>query len=353
MDVAGMQNARLGVVYLWQGTEVKASTIEAVIGTIARKTGTYLGVIDAPPTEAAETPDLWTRIKGWAEDFVAKVWAKVKEVFGDIAELGGHIKKVAVYLAKEVFKEAAPIIGSAVGLVEGLWKATVAFCEKLGNWIKGYGVRLVHGHPQTLVRGIDRALNRALLEGLYETAKSSLLLGLNIAGAGAAVAASIIEKVADVIEKVTKMIWRFAERCIIRAFSADAKEFWNARGESCAIHLDSMRFDNWLKGATNKVPVIAAVTLGTGIAGDKMRFLQMYTGHGDVISQSEFDAGVAYLDQMKRTGSRVMERSDLEFESKDAMISGLLKLAKSHDEVKAKTSFWRRLFRTTDKIVRA
>jgi hypothetical protein len=345
-----MQNARLGVIYLWQGTEVQASTIESIIAAIGRKAGTTLGLLEAEPAVESSQASLWEKIKGWAQEFVEKVWAKIKEVFGNVGVLGGHLKKIALFLAKKVFASAAPIIGSVTGLVEGLWKTTVAFCEKLGNWIASKGVNLVKGHPETLIKGIESGLNRALLEGLYETAKSSLLLGLNIASYGAA---SIIETVAGLIETVTKMIWRFAERCAIRLFCSEAKGFWNARSESNSIHFDSMKFDNWLRGMTNKVPVVAAVTLGTGIAGDKMRFLQMYTGEGMVISQSQFDNGVKYLDQMKRTGSRVMERSELEFESDDPTIAGLLKLAKSHDEVKAKTSFWRKLFRTTDKIMRA
>lgn len=346
MDVTGMQNARLGVVYLWQGTQVKSSTVEEVISTVARAVGTRLGILEAESSEAG----LWSKIKSWAEEFVVKVWAKIKEVFGDIGVIGGHIKKIALFLAKQVFKKAAPIIGSVAGLVQGLWKTTVAFCEKLSNWIAKHGVNLVKGHPETLVKGIERGLNRALLEGLYETAKSSLLLGLNIASSGAA---SIIDKVAGIIEMATKMIWQFAERCIIRGFCAEAKNYWTGRSESNAIHLDSMKFDNWLKSTTNKVPVVAAVTLGSGIAGDKMRFLQMYTGEGLVVTQSQFDNGVRYLDQMKRTGSRVLERTGLEFQSDDPTIAGLLKLARSHDEVKAKTCFWRRQFRTSDKIMRA
>ena len=365
MDVAGMQNARLGAIYLWQGTTMKSPLAKAVIGGALGSAGALAGLKDVNIPLPDQSTDVlatgwdvaldteqgrvWATIKAWATEFVKEVWKKIKEVFGEIGELLGHLKSIALFVAQQVFTKAAPVIGSAAGLAQGLWKTTVAFCEKLGNWLAKRHVKLVHGHPKTLVNGIERGLTRALLEGLYETAKSSLLLGLNIASLGAA---SIIDAIAAVIEAVTKIIWRIAEAKIVRQFCAQAKVFWTGRSETNAIHLDSMKFDNWLKGATNKVPLIAAVTLGTGIAGDKMRFLQMYTGRGATISQSQFDSGVKYLDQMKRSGARLMERSDIEFDSDDGMIKGLLKLAESHDKVAAKPSFWKRLFRQTDKFMR-
>lgn len=368
MDIQGMQNARLGTIYLWQGTFVKlplASCISDVLGGVSG--GLDLGEVKwfgAPPgsvdmatfalTSRPTTDNgLWEAIKEWAHNFVLKVWGKVKEVFGNIEELSGYLAKIALFVTKKVFAKAAPIIGSAVGLVRGLWISVVAFCEKLSNWIKGKGVRLVQGHPETLVKGIESGLTRSLLEGLYETAKSSLLLGLNIAGSGAA---SIIDAVAGIIESATKLIWRIAEYLILKKFSREAKTYWTAKSESNSIHLDSMKFNKWLKGYTNKVPLIAAVTLGSGLAGDKMRFLQMYTGEGMVISQNQFDAGVSYLDQMKRTGSRLMERGGLEFDSDDRVIAGCLKLAKQHDIVhtksKGKRGFFKRLFRIADKVIR-
>lgn len=367
MDVAGMQNARLGAIYLWQGTKHKSPLAETVLGGMLSSAGALAGIkdINIPvPDQAVDLVSmgiqsgrdtgpqggLWATIKAWAEDFVQKVWEKIKETLGDVAEIGGHIKKIALFVTQQVFQKAAPLIGGAVGLVQGLWKTTVAFVEKLGNWIAKKSVSLNFGHPKTLVKGIEHGITRALLEGLYETARSALSIGLNAASLGGAV---IVDAVAAVIEAATKIIWRFAESRIISKFCEQATHFWTARAEKSALHLDAMKFDNWLKPATRKVPVIAAVTLGSGIAGDKMRFLQMYTGGGDVISANQFKSGVKYLDQMKRAGSRLIERTGIDFTSNDQMIDGLLKLAKSHDEVKAATNFWHKLFRTGDKIVRA
>jgi len=369
MDVAGMQNARLGVIYLWQGTTVESPLANVILsGAMGAASGlaglkevnlpvpdlatdfAAIGVQSAINVREGPQQGLSATIKAWAEDFLLKVWDKIKDIFGDLAEMAGQLKKIAVFVTQQVFKKLAPVIGSAVGLVQGLWKMTVAFCEKLGDWLAARGVKLVQGHPTTLIKGIESGITRALLEGIYEMAKSAASLALNVASWGGT---AIVDAVVAVVEAATKIIWRIAETFVIRRFCKEARQFWIARNESNSIHLDSSRFDGWLKGTTNKVPVIAAVTLGTGIAGDKMRFLQMYTGEGAVISQDQFDAGVKYLDQMKRAGSRLLERSDMKFHTDDKVIDGLLKLAQRHDAVAAQGSLWQRLFRFTDKAVRA
>lgn len=368
MDAAGMQNARLGVIYLWQGTTVDSPLASVILSGVMGAASALAGVkdINIPVPDLAtdfaaiggqsaidvregSSKGLWATIKAWAEDFVRKVWEKIKDIFGDLAEMTGQLKKIAVFVTQQVFKSLAPVIGGAVGLAQGLWKMTVAFCEKLSNWLAAREVKLVQGHPTTLVKNIESGITRALLEGIYETAKSAASIALNAASWGGA---AIVDAVVAVVEAATKIIWRIAEILIIRRFCKKAKQFWTARNESNSIHLDSLKFDHWLKGTTSKIPVIAAVTYGTGIAGDKMRFLQMYTGEGAVISQDQFDAGVKYLDQMKRAGSRLLERSDMKFRSTDKVIEGLLKLAQRHDAVAAQGSIWKRLFRFTDKVVR-
>lgn len=368
MDVAGMQNARLGVIYLWQGTDVKSPIVSTVLGGLLGSTGGILGAKDInfpvpdqvgdlathgveAGLESTATGTLWERIKAWAADFVKRVWAEARKTLGDVAAIAGHLKNITLFITQQVFTKAAPVIGSVAGLVTGLWKTTVAFCEKFATWRASYGVRLNFGHPKTLVKGVETGLTRSIFEGLYEVARSAVSVGLNAAGLGAG---AIFDAVVACVEAAAKLVWRIGEYFVMKKFTDDAKVFWSSRGTATAMHLSSMKFDNWLRPATEKVPVLAAVTLGSGIAGDKMRFLQMYTGDGGTITESQFADGVTYLDKLKRMGSRLIERSGIEFTSTDAMIDGLLKLAERHDEVHAKKrGFFARLFRTADKVVRA
>jgi hypothetical protein len=365
MDVEGMNNARLGAVYLWQGVNVKSPLADAVLGGVMTSVSGILGTKDinvaefglgvevmgmAADSRSKGSGSVFVQVREWAEDLLSKLWGKIKSMFGDVAEMGGTLKGIALFITQQIFSKAAPIIGGVVGLVQGLWKTTVGIVEKVSSWVASKGVNIAFGHPKTLVKGVEQGLTRALLEGIYESVKSAVSLGLNAASMGGA---AIVDCVVGIVEAAVKILWRVAESKIINKFILGAREMWITRDTGSAMHKNSQKFDDWLRPATQKVPLIAAVTLGSGIAGDKMRFLQMYTGDGDVISQSSFDSGVTYLDQLKRAGSRVIERSGVEFSSNDAMISGLLKLAGGHDEVHAKKSRWKRFFRTADKIVRA
>lgn len=366
MDIVGMQNARLGTIYLWQGVNYKSPLADAVLGGVMTSVSGILGTKEINVAEfglgvevAAVVADsraegahgFRDKIKQWSLDLVGKLWGKIKDCFGDVAEIPGTLKGIALFVTQQIFAKAAPFIGGATGFIQGLWKTGSAIVEKVGNWMARKGVNLTFGHPKTLVNGIEHGITRALLEGIYETIRSAVSLGLNAASFGGA---AIVDAVTGIVEAAVKIIWRIAEAKIVNRFISDAKNFWNSRGTSSGMHLDSAKFDNWLKPATKKVPLIAAVTLGSGISGDKMRLLKMYTDHGQTISESSFRSGCAYLDQVKRSGARLIERADLDFSSKDQIIDGLLKLSSSHAQVDStKRGIFTKLFRATDKFMRA
>lgn len=365
MDIEGMNNARLGVVYLWQGVNMKSPIADAVLGGIMTSVSGISGTKDINIAEFSLGVEVtamvadsrsegqtgaFNQIKAWAEDLMAKIWEKIKTIFGDVAEMLGTLKGIALFITQQIFSKAAPIIGGVVGLVQGLWKTTVGIVEKVGSWIASKGVEIAFGAPKSLVNGVEQGLTRSMLEGIYETIKSAVSLGLNAASFGGA---AIVDCVVGIVEAAIKIIWRIAESKVVNKFILDARNMWTTRDTGRPMHKDCLKFDDWLRPVTKKVPLVAAVTLASGIAGDKMRFLQMYTGTGNIISQASFDEGVSYLDQLKRAGSRIMERSGVTFTSDDDMIAGLLKLAEKHDEVHSKKSRWRRFFRIADKVVRA
>ena len=366
MDVAGMQNARLGMLYLWQGTKVNSSLATTILGGVIGSTGAIGGAVgyDFPvpdmavdivggAADSASSSDKtgFAAILEWAKGFVSGLWAKMKDQFGSVGDIGGALKNIALFVAGEVFKSVSGIIGASAGLVQGLWNFTTTFCEKISNWKAKNDVKLNFGHPKTLVKGIERGLTMGMLEGLYKIAKNAVMITLHVFTAGAAV---IVDAIAAVAEAAVKILWRIGEYYCFKHFTASAKNYWISKTPGRGIHMDSKKFDDWIRPITKKIPLVAAVSLGSGIVGDKMRFLQMYAGDGQIISKSDFKSGVKYLDQMKRAGSRLMERSDIEFGSDDVMIAGLLKLAQSHQEVHTnKKGFFAKLFRTTDKIMRA
>ena len=344
--IADMQNARLGVIYLWQGVQVKSPILSTAVGGALGSTGAVLGALDVDfpvPDQAGdvavaalaagggvERQTLWIRIKTWALEFVQKVWEKVRNTLGNVPEMAGHVRSIGVFIAGQVFAHAAPFIGAANGLISGLVKAGRAFIASLSNWRAGRGVSVKDGHPKTLLKGVEWGVKRALWEGLAEIAKSATSIGLNAASFGGA---AIVDAVMACLQAAVKLVWRIAEYCILTTFINQAKNFWAIRDLDTAKHLDAEKFNDWLKPATQKVPVIAALSLGSGIAGDKMRLLQMYNKKDDPISQSQFDRGVTYIDQLKGEGARLIKKSGLEFSGTNTFIDGLIEHAQSHDPI--------------------
>ena len=76
--------------------------------------------------------------------------------------------------------------------------------------------------------------------------------------------------------------------------------------------------------------MIAAITLNSGICGDKMHFLNMFQKDGYAISQSDFNQGVRYIDGLKSYASEAIGNWGFQVSStaKDGegkMINGLLR----------------------------
>ncbi|MEM1163949.1 MAG: hypothetical protein AAGJ28_23705, partial [Pseudomonadota bacterium] len=104
-----MQNARLGVIYLWQGIEVKVPLIESIIGGTLGGIGAGMGAknwnVPIPDqatdvlTAGVEAKDavakgasFYEQIEQWSRIFVKKVAEKLKTMLCDIRELAQFIR---------------------------------------------------------------------------------------------------------------------------------------------------------------------------------------------------------------------------------------------------------------------
>ncbi|GAP38724.1 hypothetical protein ABXN37_26885 [Piscinibacter sakaiensis] len=349
-----LQNARLGALYLWQGTTHSSPLLQTIIsGTLGSATA-LAGIKEINIALPDQTTDivqfaiqaqrdpgaqgkLWKSVQSWAESLLGQLWAKIKDIFGDIVEVGVQVKKIALWVAQMVYSDLAPFIGGGSTLVSGLVKAGTAFVERSSSWLASKGVVLNTGHPDTLVGAINAGLSRALLDGVYDIARSSLSIGLNWATYGGA---ATVDAIAAVIDAAYKMVWRYAESCTITAFCQRAQQLWGNRTSKRGAVRKGATFTKWMEPAVTKVPLIAAVTLASGLTGDKMRFLNMFTDQDAVIGQSQFDKGCEYLEQVKRAASRMIVQSEIDFTSKDPLIDGLLKKAKATNLDSSPTTTW-------------
>ncbi|WP_372896213.1 hypothetical protein [Stieleria sp.] len=231
------------------------------------------------------------------------------------------------WIIDNIIKELGPFVGSIIGGIKGLYKIGSAIAQKVKIWWVARKVTLAAGHPQAIASGIKKLINSALLEGLYDVAKSALTAGVLVASAGAS---SIVSAVASVIELIVKMVHAAMEASRINKLIEDCAALWQLpRGaRAWALSGAATDFNTMFRTATEKTPVIAPITLCSCLSGDKMRLLKMYGDDGTPITQSSFDAGCVYLDSLKNVGREYCKRWGDTLQSDDPLVKLGLKLVR-------------------------
>jgi hypothetical protein len=101
-----------------------------------------------------------------------------------------------------------------------------------------------------------------------------------LAGAKAALAAFtggvglIINKVAGIIELILRFAVRFCDALTLRKIFADCKSKWLLHRQNDALQKRADEFANWFKKTVDKAPVVAALVMNCGIAGDAIMKIQ-------------------------------------------------------------------------------
>jgi hypothetical protein len=215
------------------------------------------------------------------------------------------------------------IKGVAKGLFTGVTKAIEFFDIKH----KGENVVLESGHPDLVAKAITSAVGRSALVGLAEAA----LAGAKIALAGlTAGVGQIINAVAGIIERILKFAVRFCDALALRRAFAAAKDYFRNANLGESIHRDANAFAKWFKGVIERSPIVAALVMNCGVAGDPMRFLKVTTESGKlVLVQGQFDKGVIYLNALKSAASDMIRdyQEQMRISSNDKICSSLLKHA--------------------------
>ena len=178
---------------------------------------------------------------------------------------------------------------------------------------------------------------RSLFAGLYETLKWAASLGLDIAGAVGAGAATVATRITDMvlsmIEALSKMIVRLVETFCMWAFCKKAHENWETRDDPRALHKNPSRFNHLYKSHAIPFPAIAALTLNSRLCGDKMRFLRVMKDDDTVVSQSQFDKGCAFVDGLKCYATDYLHDSGFDFKSSGPIIKIAIKAAKDRGKL--------------------
>ena len=350
-----LADSRRGLIYLFNGVEVEMGMGKVLIEGVS---SVFEGVADLPgvsipsavtkevslkalsmqgdkpvgPKPGASAPQisLWEKIKQTFNEYAKKIYDLLKTQFSDFWNstslekadtIWTYATKIVNMVSSNVLSSAIPFLGGAIDIANGIKDTTVACYHRYMAYSLGKGVVLNEGHPGVIAASIERAMNMGIGKGLYDTFKGAGKIAMEGASFGAA---SIVSLVITGCELIAKVIYRLYETSGMRSFFADCKARWTAKDK---IYENGPDYTYWYSKAAAALPCISALAINSGITGDKMMYLNMFTDgtQKTTIGQAKFDQGVAYVDKLKAWSGKYLEDSGYDFSSRDSMVQALLK----------------------------
>ena len=287
--------------------------------------------------KAANTPTMQKikeKVRVWFDMLVDKVMDIIRKKFGTVAGLAGTIKTIVRGCVAAFAAKAAPFVGAGLDLAAGVGKTLDAAVTRFRTWKEGKDVEVGDGHPTVVVESITRAMTLSLFQGLYQTLKGGGALAMDIVGFGAG---GLVNLIVSAGELLIKFIWRLAETVRFNDFCGEARSHWENHLTADALHRRPFAFSEWYRGYALNIPLIAVLTLNTGICGDKMRYLTMFSGGGSrPLSSEAFQAGVRFLDNLKPWGAKYISDAGFNIRSAgDILVDRLVnQFATSHEREK-------------------
>ncbi len=368
---ADLVNARLGVLYLFGNMDVDSNLFNVVLEGGLSAAGGVLGyagastesgglgnaaasiastnlttamipgsvILNAAEGAAYETrvsPEVRgvaQRVKAWLTQLAEKVWTTMKEKFGDIALTLSAVKNLVNICMGVFFKAAAPFVSGAMSTAKGLVNVIDAAFVRFRAWLQGRKVELAKGHPTVVISSIKQAMTLSLFQGLYQTLKGVGDMAMTTLSAGASMIVNVIVALGEMLIKV---IWRLVEISHMDKVFQQAAAYWRNRDANDALHKRPFAFNAWFREAALRNPALSILTLNSGICGDKMIYLSMFTDGGREISKGEFEAGVRFVDNLKPWGAEYLGNCGYTFRSSSEMVGKLIGFAGSHADQRNK-----------------
>jgi hypothetical protein len=277
-------------------------------------------------------------------ELVEWLWFKIVTNMETVIQLASTIiQKIVLKVLEKVAAAAVPLVGAGIDVGRGIMQAIKGVKERLGAYFKRSKFVVRPGHPTEIADAIERQMNWAIGEGVYNAAKGGASIGLTVLAAGAsggaaAVATSILDAVAAGVEFATKIILRIVEGVGIQRFIERVKEACAAKDNGDpvrpAIVHDTRRFNELFSSGCDSSACIPMMTLNSGITGDQMMFMKMFddTTAANMVSQEQFDAATHYFDQLKQFGRSYVKATGFRFSSHKPDVHGYLYHALTHHQ---------------------
>jgi hypothetical protein len=276
------------------------------------------------------------KVQEWFDQLVQKMMDMLRQKFGTIEGVAGTIKQVVKGIVTLVAAKAAPFVGAGLEIASAIGKTVDASVTRFRAWKDSRGVEVADGHPGTVVQSITRAMTLSLFQGLWDMLKGAGSLAMDIVGFGAG---GVVNLIISASEMLIKFIWRLVETVRINTFCREARGHWEQSQSLDSLHRRPFAFSEWYRSYALNLPLISVLTLNTGICGDKMRYLSMFSASGQPISSDMFLNGSRYLDNLKPWGAKYLDDAGFSIRSGgDVLVDQLVNtFASSH--AKEQTAF--------------
>jgi hypothetical protein len=238
-------------------------------------------------------------------------------------------------IVSAVAENAAPFLSAGIDMTKGILKMADVAHARLSEWWTGRNVVVAPGHPTTVLGSINCAMARSGFEGLWQFSKGAANAGVSTVTMGAG---ALLNLFAALFEAIVRIVLRLIESGKISSFLTEARTHWTARANGDALVRRPAAFARWFADNALMVPALGILTLNSGICGDKMVYLSMYTQgttlRGVGLSDDEkeaaiaagkdlefeaaiqhFRAGTRMLDDMKGWGADYLMNSGFQFRS--------------------------------------
>ena len=272
----------------------------------------------------------------------------VEGVYSDYSKFYGVFKNIMMEAVKAIWSASAPFVGDIAALSKHLYKFGGSVIKAVSAKYYSFRVKIIDGHPAAICKALRESMCDDARGSLYQSIKYSLAITINLMFPGPGEIVSAISKtILYVVEKIIEFAKRFAELKSIRKYLQQAKTYFE-KAESTenrqGLHRNEKKFTEWFNEMAEEAPILAALVLNSGICGDAMHFLSMFKNGTKLISQEEFDRGVAYRNTLKTYSTTMLSRSKMQFycpnnENRGNYINALVNLAKGITTTPPKSNY--------------
>lgn len=294
---------------------------------------------------------LWDKVWGALQkvgDMVQRAWYRKGDL--EAARYLGTLVKAAVRVAAElVMKNAIPFLGGAIDLGTGLARAIGDACSRVASWADRRHLDLQAGHPAQIANAIESQMSKGIFRGLAEALVGAAKAAVSVFLPGLG---SLVSVVMGAIEWIIRIVSRLSEQAAIQKFLEKARQLYvlekskvrqvdGAYAGGGGLITDTDRFSAFFARGCEASPLIPMLTLNSGLAGNWMSMLNLFTHHAHPEMKANAGEQVLtadrYFSRLKSHGVDYMRQSGFRFMpmmSHDTLMQGYLKHATGHGQAK-------------------